>query len=199
MLFMDNTNNLYYTGLFNAADNSCSNTKKILMSDLSGNVSITGSLKCSSSISTDSGVKCTYIVSSGEVNLTGDYIKTGKLWLEYSNRLTLSGNREEDYLAINFSCWKTGEGDVAKGTHIFDGCYNRIAAFDPDAITLYQNTEIKGSLTVPSLTAQSFSTNSFNASSLSVGNVSILDSCVSVGDVHVYNEDLSYSDLVGSI
>jgi hypothetical protein len=117
------------------------------------------------------------------VNLKGDYIKVGDLWLEYYNRITLSGNYDDDTLAINFSCWKTGEGNVNKNTGIYDGCYNKIAYFEPDVITLYQNTEIKGSLTVPSLTAQSF-----NTSGLNVGDVIIGSDYVSVGDVHVYNQ-----------
>jgi hypothetical protein len=61
-----------------------------------------------------------------------------------------------------------------------------VADFQGSGIEFYT------SLTVPSLTAQSFST-----SGLNVGDVTVGRDYISVGDVHVYNQELSYSELEG--
>jgi hypothetical protein len=73
------------------------------------------------------------------------------LWLEYSNRLTVSGNRDEAGLNINYSCYKTGTGEVNKNTYIYDGCRSLLASFETDKITLNKDTEIVGGLSANSL------------------------------------------------
>jgi hypothetical protein len=92
MLFMDNTNNLYYTGLFNASANSCNNTKKILMSDLSGNASIGGTLTVSGKLTCSDNIQTPGYISTDEAYINTNYITSSLRALNDENTIAMGGD-----------------------------------------------------------------------------------------------------------
>jgi hypothetical protein len=49
-------------------------------------------------------------------------------------------------MVINYSCWKSGTGNVAKSTVICDGLNNNIARFTPSSVTFYKDLTVNGSI-----------------------------------------------------
>jgi hypothetical protein len=79
MIMMDNQDNLYYSGLFSYNATSLTKTRKILMSDLSGNASITGTL----SVTGDATAKSRLFVEGDTYLKKTNY--TGHIYLHYGN------------------------------------------------------------------------------------------------------------------
>jgi hypothetical protein len=92
MIFMDNKDNLYYTGLFNANANSCSKTQKILMSDLSGNTSIGGTLTVSGKLTCKDNIQTPGYISTDEAYINTNYISGSLRALNDENAITMGGD-----------------------------------------------------------------------------------------------------------